>query len=311
MKKAFGIEIKEIDLKTEKLEDIRKEINGLFIIGAKEIDEEIVKKIDDFIVNDGKIFIATSTIDYNPQNPYGITPIKSKLFDLFESYGIKYNDNIILDKRAPTIFLGGNFQTYYPWILIDKSNIVKKDIPLLKNFYAATIPWSSSLELVKKDVAEVKFLPLFASSKQSWQVKEPNLSNISLNAFEVPNKFEENELKMLGYAIEGKIKSLYKEQYSKNSKIILTGSSMIFSDYMYNGSPSNFELSGRISDYLMQKEEFFNIKSREVRAKLKFTSSSNEMVNAKFSLIIVNLIILPTIILIFGLVRFTRKRKAN
>ncbi len=84
MKKAFGIEIKEIDLKTEKLEDIRKEINGLFIIGAKEIDEEIVKKIDDFIVNDGKIFIATSTIDYNPQNPYGITPIKSKLFDLFE-----------------------------------------------------------------------------------------------------------------------------------------------------------------------------------------------------------------------------------
>ncbi|EED29875.1 conserved hypothetical protein [Borreliella garinii Far04] len=86
---------------------------------------------------------------------------------------------------------------------------------------------------------------------------------------------------------------------------------MIFSDYMYNGSPSNFELSGRISDYLMQKEEFFNIKSREVRAKLKFTSSSNEMVNAKFSLIIVNLIIIPTIILIFGLVRFTRKRKAN
>ncbi len=228
-----------------------------------------------------------------------------------KGYGIKYNDNIILDKRAPTIFLGGNFQTYYPWILIDKSNIVKEDIPLLKNFYAATIPWSSSLELVKKDVAEVKFLPLFASSKQSWQVKEPNLSNISLNAFEVPNKFEENELKMLGYAIEGKIKSLYKEQYSKNSKIILTGSSMIFSDYMYNGSPSNFELSGRISDYLMQKEEFFNIKSREVRAKLKFTSSSNEMVNAKFSLIIVNLIILPTIILIFGLVRFTRKRKAN
>ncbi len=44
MKKAFGIEIKEIDFKTEKLEDIRKEINGLFIIGAKEIDEEIVKK---------------------------------------------------------------------------------------------------------------------------------------------------------------------------------------------------------------------------------------------------------------------------
>ncbi len=154
-------------------------------------------------------------------------------------------------------------------------------------------------------------MPLFASSKQSWQVKEPNLSNISLNAFEVPNNFEENKLKMLGYAIEGKIKSPYKEQYSKNSKIILTGSSMIFSDYMYNGSPSNFELSGRISDYLMQKEEFFNIKSREVRAKLKFTSSSNEMANAKFSLIIVNLIILPTIILIFGLVRFTRKRKAN
>ncbi len=134
MKKAFGIEIKEIDLKTEKLEDIRKEINGLFIIGAKEIDEEIVKKIDDFIVNDGKIFIATSTIDYNPQNPYGITPIKSKLFDLFESYGIKYNNNIILDKRAPTIFLGGNFQTYYPWILIDKSNIVKKTYHYLKIF---------------------------------------------------------------------------------------------------------------------------------------------------------------------------------
>ncbi|WKC81949.1 GldG family protein [Borreliella tanukii] len=311
MQKAFGIEIKEIDLKTEKLEDIRKEINGLFIIGAKEIDKEIVEKIDDFIVNDGKIFIATSAIDYNPQNPYGITPIKSKLFDLFESYGIKYNDDIILDKRAPTIFLGGNFQTYYPWILIDKSNIIKKDMPLLKNFYNATIPWSSSLELVKKDATEVKFLPLFASSKQSWQVKEPNLSSVSLNAFEVPNKFDENKLKMLGYAIEGKIKSPYKEQYSKNSKIILTGSSMIFSDYMYNGSPSNFELSGRISDYLMQKEEFFNIKSREVRAKLKFPSSSNEMVNAKFSLIIVNLIILPIIILIFGLVRFTRKRKAN
>ncbi len=62
MKKAFGIEIKEIDLKTEKLEDIRKEINGLFIIGAKEIDEEIVKKLTILLLMMGKYLLQQAQL---------------------------------------------------------------------------------------------------------------------------------------------------------------------------------------------------------------------------------------------------------
>ncbi len=62
MKKAFGIEIKEIDFKTEKLEDIRKEINGLFIIGAKEIDEEIVKKLTILLLMMGKYLLQQAQL---------------------------------------------------------------------------------------------------------------------------------------------------------------------------------------------------------------------------------------------------------
>ncbi|AHH10945.1 Gldg family protein [Borrelia coriaceae] len=309
MQKAFKTEIKEINISNEQLKDI----NGLFIIGSKEINEGVLKKIDEFIVNNGRVLIATSKIDYNPQNPYNTNPIKSEIFNLIESYGIKYNDNIILDKRAPSLFLGGNFQTYYPWILIDKSNIIDPNNPLLKNFYDAIIPWSNSIELIEtKNNGEIKYLPLFASSKESWQVSDEEVASIAMHSFSVPKTFnKEDKQNILGYSIEGQMKSLYKDKKSENSKIILLGSSMIFSDYMYNGSPSNFELAGRISDYLMQKEAFFSIKSRELRSKLKFINSSKEMLNAKFSLIIINLIILPIAIIIFGLIRFTKKRKIN
>ncbi|AAX18067.1 Gldg family protein [Borrelia turicatae] len=309
MQKAFKTEVKEINPNNEALKDI----NGLFIIGSKEINGETLRKIDEFIVNNGRVLLTTSKIDYNPQSPYTTTSIKSELFNLIESYGIKYNDNIILDKRAPSLFLGGNFQTYYPWILIDKSNIIDPGNPLLKNFYDAIIPWSNSIDLIEaKDNSDIKYLPLFTSSKESWQVNDEEVASIAMHSFNVPKTFnKEDKQKILGYSIEGQIKSFYKDKKSENSKIILLGSSMIFSDYMYNGSPSNFELAGRISDYLMQKEAFFSIKSREVRSKLKFINSSKEMLNAKFSLIIINLIILPIAIIIFGLIRFTKKRRIN
>ncbi|AHH08719.1 Gldg family protein [Borrelia anserina] len=310
MQKVFKTEVKEINLSNEQLNDI----NGLFIIGAKEINEKQSQKIDEFIVNNGRALLATSKIDYNPQSPYSTTSIKSELFNLIESYGIKYNDNIILDKRAPSLFLGGNFQTYYPWILIDKSNIIEPNNPLLTNFYDAILPWSNSLDLIeaKKDNSNIKYSPLFSSSKESWQVNDEEVASIAMHSFNVPKTFDiADKQKILGILVEGQIKSLYKDKKSENSKIILLGSSMIFSDYMYNGSPSNFELAGRISDYLMQKEAFFSIKSREVRSKLKFINSSKEMLNAKLSLIIINLIILPIAIIIFGLIRFTKKRRIN
>ncbi|BCR22161.1 Gldg family protein [Borrelia sp. HM] len=308
MQKGFKTEVKEININNETLQDI----NGLFIIGSKEINKENLKKIDEFIVNNGKVLLATSKIDYNPQSPYTTTAIKSELFDLIESYGVKYNENMILDKRAPSLFLGGNFQTYYPWILIDKSNIVDNNNPLLKNFYDTIIPWSNSIEIIEAKENEIKYLPLFTSSKESWQVDDKKIASIAMHSFNVPKTFDKDDKqKILGYSIEGQIKSLYKDKKSENSKIILLGSSMIFSDYMYNGSPSNFEFAGRISDYLMKKEAFFSIKSREVRSKLKFINSSTEMLNAKFSLIIINLIILPTAIIIFGLIRFAQKRRNN
>ncbi|AYE36599.1 hypothetical protein DB313_03945 [Borrelia turcica IST7] len=308
MKKAFKTDIKEININKEPLEDI----NGLFIIGAKEINNDSLKKIDEFIVNNGKVLFATSKIDYNPQNPYATAPLKSPLFNLIESYGIKYNENIILDKRAPNLFLGGYFQIYHPWILIDKSSLIDPKNPLFKNFYDALIPWSNSLELIENKESEINYLPLFASSKESWQVSDENISSIAMHSFDVPKTFDkEDTQKILGYYVEGQIKSLYNDKKSENSKIIFLGSSMIFSDYMYNGSPSNFELAGRISDYLMQKEAFFSIKSREVRSKLKFVNSSQEMLNAKFLLILINLILLPIAIIIFGLIRFTQKRRIN
>ncbi|QMU99498.1 hypothetical protein F0310_03740 [Borrelia sp. A-FGy1] len=308
MNKAFKTDIKEININKEKLE----EINGLFIIGAKEINNDSIKKIDEFIINNGKVLFAISKIDYNPQNPYATSPIKSPLFNLIESYGIKYNENIILDKRAPNLFLGGYFQIYYPWILINKSNLINPKNPLFKNFYDALIPWSSSLELIENKENGINYLSLFASSKESWEISDENISSIALHSFDVPKTFDKKDTqKILGYYIEGQIKSLYNDKKSKNSKIIFLGSSMVFSDYMYNGSPSNFELAGRISDHLMQKEEFFSIKSREVRSKLKFVNSSQEMLNAKFLLIIINLILLPITIIIFGLIRFTQKRRIN
>ncbi|WP_024653300.1 GldG family protein [Borrelia persica] len=313
MEKAFKTKVKEINIENEQLKDI----NGLFIIGSKDINENTLKKIDEFIVNNGKILITTSKIDYNPQNPYATAPIQSPIFNLIESYGIKYNENIVLDKKSPSLFLGGNFQAYYPWILVNKNNIIDSNNPLLKNFYDAIIPWSNSLNLIeikennKENNDDIKYLPLFASSKESWQANNEEVANIAMYSFNVPKTFDKDNQQILGYSLEGKIKSLYKDIKSENSKIILLGSSMIFSDYMYNGSPSNFEFAGRISDYLMQKEAFFNIKSREVRSKLKFINSSKEMLNAKFSLIIINLVILPIAIITFGLVRFTKKRRTN
>ncbi|WP_040236746.1 GldG family protein [Borrelia crocidurae] len=309
MQKVFKTEVKEINIENEQLQDI----NGLFIIGSKDINENTLKKIDEFIVNNGRILITTSKIDYNPQNPYTTTSIQSPIFNLIESYGIKYNENIILDKRSPSLFLGGNFQTYYPWILLNKNNIIDSNNPLLKNFYDAIIPWSNSLNLIEKkeNNDDIKYSPLFTSSKESWQVNNEEVANIAMYSFNIPKTFDKENQQILGYLVEGKIKSLYKDIQSANSKIVLLGSNMIFSDYMYNGSPSNFEFAGRISDYLMQKEAFFNIKSREVRSKLKFINSSKEMLNAKFSLIVINLVILPIAIIIFGLIRFTKKRKIN
>jgi gliding-associated putative ABC transporter substrate-binding component GldG len=200
------------------------ENDALFIVGPKQpFNEKAKYYIDQFIMS-GKpvaIFVDGMTIEAprGMQMPGMEQPKIGRandvnLQDLFEKYGLKLHDDLVLDEqdvKGPVPVGGQMFLANYPTFVGISDKGLAKGIDLTKSLNALVMPFPSSLELVgdlKSGNSGVKATAVATTTKKSWRNSGFFVFNPTVKMQRPTNEADKGPF-VLGYALEGKMKSAF------------------------------------------------------------------------------------------------------
>jgi len=136
------------------------------------------------------------------------------LTDLFEKYGLKLHDDLVLDEQdvqGPVPVNGQVFLANYPTFVGISEKGLAKDIDLTKSLNALVMPFASSLELVgdlKAGNGTVKATPIATTTRKSWRNSGFFVFNPTVKMQRPASDADKGPF-VLGYALQGKFKSAF------------------------------------------------------------------------------------------------------
>lgn len=294
--------VKEIDLENDK--ELLNEIDTLVMAGIQEdLGEKALKNIDEFIINNGNLLTLVDGVNIED----GLIPIVNEidLIKFFENYGIKINNNLVLDHNSGVASFNSGFFTMrmnYPfWPKIVKEGF-NKNIASVANLEMLFLPWVSSLEEIgKNEFVEIK--ELVKTSSKSWVQYE----NFDLNPQQ--NFSNQDNLKSITTALSlnGKINSVYSEKVNNDARIIVIGDSDFAQNNFINQFGENLIFFQNLVDSLSLDEDLINIRSKGIAERQIKELSENEKILVRY----INVFGVTVLVIIFGMVRYYLRRRRS
>ncbi|MFH1191961.1 MAG: GldG family protein [bacterium] len=302
-------------------------VNTLIIAGAKEAFSPRDKYIiDQFLMKGKSILFLQENIDVGDM--LQASPNKSGIGDLLEHYGVKLNNNFILDPSCEMASFSSGFSqffTSYPFWPKVLKNGFNKDSVIVSQLESAVFPWTSSVEIAEKNAKDKEITELIKTTANSWA--EENSKNLSpqRNDFTQDNKGE----KTLAVFVSGKFSSYFNdkekpvkkpsedagmeentkdEQFIKetsNGRIIVVGDSDFARDGFLKRFNANILFFQNAVDALTMDESLITIRSKGVSDR-PIKELSDSMHN---SIKFFNIFGLTIIVLIAGLLRYFLRKK--
>ena len=229
---------------------------------------------------------------------------------MLKKWGITINNNMVLDKYCKKITMRGQLPMNYPMWLSINSKFVSKDNPITAGFASLDMMWASSVDI--NPVPGLSYQELFSSTNESWLLTDYITGN-PYEAFTTQHLQEEGKgSHPLAYAVTGQFPSAYTGRVSKDTKIIVVGDSDFISNLIeYTESPANLMFAENMLQWL-DNDRFMNIKTRSVRdIRLNKITDLSSKVRAILAVYVVNIFIIPAGIIIYGIVRYIRRKRKD
>ncbi len=298
--------------------------------------------LDQFVMRGGKLLIFYDALRVNMDSASGegtiALPYKTNLDDLLFRYGVRVNKNYVLDLYGGTFpVVTGNFGDQpqiqqLPWPFFP---IVTKygDHPVVKGMDASLLRFVSSIDTVKAE--GIKKTPLLLTSERTKVLSPPVKVAFNDLQTELLPEFFTDGPQNVGYLLEGKFQSLYKNRFlpkgfdkatflenGQPSKIVLIADGDVIRNEfdLESGQPldigvdpyagksyANGELVTRLLDYLTDDDGLVMIRAKEIKirpldkVKVKDEKTKWQLINVAMPI---------ALILLFGAAKFyIRKRK--
>ena len=184
-------------------------VTTLVIAAVKQpLTEREKYELDQFIMRGGRAIFLVDSIQIPPGTLQG-TPLSTGLNDLLEHYGAKLGNNLLIDRRYHdnARFQQGFmtvFQPYPYFVKIVKSNF-STEHTVTNQLEVLTLPWTSSLEVIPKENVTATTLAKTSEFGQPLQ----GYYNL-MPDFPIPNA--ETQAYPVALALEGKFKSFYADK---------------------------------------------------------------------------------------------------
>ena len=320
---------------------IDADVATLIVAGPKtDLTEREKYEIDQFIMRGGRVcfLIDPILIQYEGLN---VTPLKTGLNDLLEHYGVKLNDNLVLDVSMGQLTYSQGFMTVstsyayfiklmkqYQYRTGETSDGLSQDSIITSQLESLMLPWASSIELLPQGDSAVEAIALAKTSKGGWTAQSPYNINPTNRQFQPPASVQQAHT--VAASLSGVFKSFYagktippaesteseegitakpaeEERTTKTeseaTQIVVVGNSQ----FLQQGRPDGQLFFLNTVDWLTLGEELINIRSHGATERpLKEISESE-----KFFLKFISIAGVPMLVVAFGLVRFILRRRAK
>lgn len=301
-------ELSETDLDKELLD-----VEALIFTGIEDsLTNEQLYHLDQYLMTGGKVVMFQDRIKADLQTQTA-EPIRSNLFNLLESYGIKIKTNLVADTECGQIniqqqrgFFRMNKPVSYPFLPlvnnVNKENMMVKNVELMQLVFASEIDTTSALN----------YEPLLFTSEKSGLVSFPQL-DIGVQKYMNTNlegMFNEGPFN-IGGIFTGHFKSFFagSSEYPEaipettEAEIIVIPDSDFIKDSGAASMKGNSEFALNAVDYLAAESTLIEIRSREVEYKpLKEISSG-----AKKFIRWLNILLPSILLIVIGILRYQKE----
>ena len=292
-------------------EAVDPEITVLYVLGNKDFTDSDLRHVDEYIMNGGKAVFALDGVVVDMANNLKATKLEGNpAIEMLKKWGITINNNMVLDKYCKKITMKGQLPMNYPMWLSINSKFVNKDNPITAGFASLDMMWASSIDI--NPVPGLNYQELFTSTDESWILNDYITGN-PYEAFTTQHLQEVDKgTHTLAYAVTGQFPSAYSDRVSKDTKIIVAGDSDFLSNLIeYTESPANLMFAENMMQWL-DNDRFMNIKTRSVRdIRLNKITDLSTKVKAILAVYLVNIFIIPAGIIIYGIVRYIRRKRKD
>ena len=165
---------------------IDADVATLIIAGPKkELTEREKYEIDQFIMRGGRVcfLIDPILIQYEGLN---VNPLQTGLNDLLEHYGVKLNENLVLDVSMGQLTYSQGFMTVstsyayfiklmkqYQYRTGETSDGLSPDSIITSQLESLMLPWAGSIELLPQGDSAVEMIALAKTSRGGMDGSEP------------------------------------------------------------------------------------------------------------------------------------------
>lgn len=304
-----------VDISFDELSDI-----PLIIFGSDKFTKTDCKILEKFILNGGKVFIASQPYSIDFEDNWSVKQNESnQLFErLMFTFGIYFKQTLTCDISNLRITMTSNsdvngnkksehteYINYPLWISLRAQVNALSGLSLF---------WPCAFD-IDNEVAEIERLkttPLLFTSNRSWQI--PRTENFITNPFAVPKSAESEE----EYSTFAVCASTTKEN-EKNPSLILFADQYAFSDSLlsYN-SNSIFDVDSRSLDFLCNgifmlngEDELLSLKTKTTFNTTLYKISNENIRNAAIKTLFTTCVLPIFINLTIGFVFFLKRRRFN
>jgi len=316
-------------------EMIPERIDILFLLGGEDLHQYDLLHIDQFLMNGGNAFFGIGGVKIDLEDNLKASRYEDlPVFELLESYGIRVKKQLVLDKyaknfRIPRQTFDGItwdvLDTYPHWVSIRPGN-VNQDHPITARFQGLDLLWPSPLTVL--DSAEGHSRRLVKSSPEAWLMEDVFITDpyqagsLNQKTAEAAGQYT------LGVALEKELYSFfaskpmvpppgeilpYDEIMAKGdspSRVVLFGDAYFASNLIqYSDSMYNLSFMLNSADWLAEDDALMKIRTRTVRdTRLNRLNPERAQFQYAFSQI-VNLVLIPLLVIGYGLFRYTVRRR--
>ena len=292
------------------------DITVLLVIGNKDIREEHLQIIDEYIKNGGNTcFLAESIYVNLAANLQASVYENTVLLNYLEKYGVSIEPSFVCDEynrqfRVPTRVFGNvAWQVIGPyplWVSVLQQNVSTEN-PVTARFFGLDLLWPNPISINEKEGIEYEIL--LTSSEKSWLLKEQFNTNPyqaqMLKMFKTDSQGPYN----MGVLLSGNWSG--DNDAGPNSRIMVISDADFISNIMqYSNSMQNTAFLQNGLEWLSNDEDLLEIKTRANRD-VRLNKIENPEARRKIYLfaVIINVVVIPLIFVLFGIRRFLSRRK--
>lgn len=308
---------------------IPENVDTLIIAGAKEEFTQREKyAIDQFLMNGKSLLVMQENIDVGEMLQTSVN--KNGLGVMLEHYGVKINNNFILDPSCEMASFSSGFTqffTTYPfWPKIIKKGFNAENV-IVSQLESVVFPWASSIELIENRLEEKEAIKLIFSTERAWAQDNPH--NLSPQQDFAPTN---QGTKNLAVFVSGKFKSYFNDKDKPSSpseskiaavetteddpifisetpyaRIIAVGDSDFATDQFLKRFNFNMLFFQNTVDALTMDETLIQIRSKGISDRpLKELSDT-----ARGSIKFLNIFVITILVLLVGVLRYFLRKRAK